>query len=163
MQKRVWLILLAAVTATAVVTLSAVGQGKITCDPGNGGIMLPAGFCAVVAADNLGTARHLAVAANGDTYVALQAKPGGVVALRDTNGDGKFDQKESFGDGSITGIALRNGYLYVAKLNSIERYKMTPGQLKPASLTPEIVVSGLEGVRQHGDKGIAFDGKGSVY
>ncbi len=155
--------LLLALAGTIALTLTLAGQGKITCDPGNGGITLPAGFCAVVAADNLGTVRHLAVAANGDTYVALQAKPGGVVALRDTNGDGKFDQKETFGEGSITGIALRNGYLYVAKLNSIERFKMTPGQLKPAAAAPEIVVSGLEGVRQHGDKGIAFDGKGAVY
>src|SRR5689334_20753053 len=131
------------VLGMAALTLRVVGQGKISCDAGNGGIMLPAGFCAVVAADNLGTARHLTVAANGDTFVALQAKPGGVVALRDTNGDGKFDMKESFGEGSITGIALRNDYLYVAKLNSIERFKMMPGQLKPAG-APEIVVSGLE-------------------
>src|SRR5438093_8902890 len=163
MTRRLWSAVLVGVAGTAALTLNVIGKGKLTCDPGNGGIMLPAGFCAVVAADNLGTARHLAVASNGDTYVALQAKPGGVVALRDTNGDGKFDQKESFGEGSITGIALRNGYLYVAKLNSIERFKLAPGQLKPASPTPEIVVSGLEGVRQHGDKGIAFDGKGSVY
>jgi glucose/arabinose dehydrogenase len=162
MQRRVQLALLVAMLGTAVFTLNVIGQGKITCDPGNGGIMLPAGFCAVVAADNLGTARHLTVAANGDTYVALQAKPGGVVALRDANGDGKFETKESFGQDSITGIALHNGYLYVAKLNSIERFKMTPGQLKPAG-APEIVVSGLEGERQHGDKGIAFDGKGSLY
>src|SRR5438132_1321538 len=28
---------------------------------------------------------------------------------------------------------------------------------------PEIVVKDLPGVRQHGDKGIAFDGKGSLY
>ncbi len=34
--------------------------------------------------------------------------------------------------------------------------------MKPAG-PPEIVVSGLEGVNQHGDKGIAFDGKGSLY
>src|SRR5579872_5109087 len=113
-------LLAAAVVGTVVLTMNLTGQGKISCDPGNGGITLPAGFCALVAADNLGTARHLAVAQNGDTYVALQAKPGGVVALRDTNGDGKFDMKESFGEGSITGIALRNSYLYVAKLNSIE-------------------------------------------
>src|ERR1051326_7349669 len=142
MQKRIWLAA-AALLGTAALTMNLLAQGKIACDPGNAGIMLPAGFCAVVAADNLGTARHLTVAPNGDTYVALQAKPGGVVALRDTNGDGKFDQKESFGMGSITGIALRNGYLYVAKINSIERFKMTPGQLKPASATPEIVGSGV--------------------
>jgi glucose/arabinose dehydrogenase len=135
---------------------------KIACDPGNGGITLPAGFCAVVAADNLGTARHLVVNANGDVYVALQAKPGGVVALRDANGDGRFESKESFDADSVTGIAIRNGYLYLAKKNSVERYKMTPGQLKPAG-QPEVVVSGLEGVQQHGDKGIAFDGKGSLY
>jgi glucose/arabinose dehydrogenase len=152
--------LMVAGCAVAMFTSNAMAQ-KLTCDPGNGGITLPAGFCAIVAADNLGTARHLVVAANGDLYVALQ-KPGGVVALRDANGDGKFEIRESFGMGSITGIAIRNGYLYVAKMNSVERYKMTPGQLKPAG-EPEIVVSGLEGVQQHGDKGIAFDGKGSLY
>ena len=138
--------------------LTAAAAAPPACDPDNGGITLPAGFCALVAVDGLGEARHLAVAPNGDLYVALlggQNGGGGVVALRDTKGDGHFDMKESFGEGSSTGIALRNGYLYVAKVNSVERYKMTPGQLKPAGAV-EIVVSGLEGERQHGDKGIAF-------
>ena len=84
------------------------------------------------------------------------------MALRDTKGDGHFDMKESFGEGSSTGIGLRNGYLYVAKVNSVERYKMTPGQLKPTG-PMEVVVSGLQGERQHGDKGLTFDGKGSLY
>ncbi len=137
------------------------------CDPDNGGITLPPGFCAIVAIDGLGPARHIVVAPNGDVYVALQtagrnASGGGVVALRDTKGDGHFDLKESFGEGSSTGIGLRNGYLYVAKVNSVERYKLTPGQLKPAG-SAEVVVMGLQGERQHGDKGIAFDGKGSLY
>src|SRR5580704_8637264 len=72
------------------------------CDPDNGGITLPAGFCAVVAADGLGAARHMVVASNGDLYVALQGGPsggGGVVALRDTQGNGHFDMKETFGEG----------------------------------------------------------------
>jgi glucose/arabinose dehydrogenase len=136
----------------------------VVCDSDNGGITLPPGFCALVVADDLGTARHLAVAANGDLYVALQdqGEKGGVVALRDTNGDGKFEVKEHFGSGSLTGIALHNGYLYVAGPNTVLRWKMTPGQLKPSG-DAETVVTGLEGVRQHGDKGIAFDGKGSLY
>ena len=131
------------------------------CDPNNGGITLPAGFCAFVAADGLGTGRHMAVAANGDLYLALQDK-GGVVALRDTNGDGRFEIKEAFGRARATGVGIRNGYVYVATPNTVERYKLTPGQLKPAAAA-EIVVKDLPGVRQHGDKGLTFDGKGSLY
>ena len=41
------------------------------CDPDNGGITLPDGFCALVVADGLGAARHLTVAPNGDIYVAI--------------------------------------------------------------------------------------------
>jgi glucose/arabinose dehydrogenase len=135
------------------------------CDPNNGGLTLPAGFCALVAANDLGTARHLVVAPNGDVYVALQSgrdSAGGVVALRDTKGDGRFDTKEPFGDGSTTGIALRNGYLYVTKLHSVERYKMTPGQLKPSG-PAEVIVMDLPAEREHGDKTTAFDGQGSLY
>ena len=42
-----------------------------TCDADNGGIKLPPGFCAEVVADGIGEARHIAVAPNGDIYVAL--------------------------------------------------------------------------------------------
>src|ERR1700685_3254802 len=138
--------------AVGLFVVSIAAAAPPACDPDNGGITLPAGFCALVAADDLGPARHIAVAPNGDVYVALQtgAKDtgGGVVALRDTKGDGHFDVKETFGAGSITGIGLRNGYLYVAKVNSVERYKMTPGQLKPAG-SAEVVAMGLQGERQH--------------
>jgi glucose/arabinose dehydrogenase len=111
------------------------GQAKPTCDPDNGGLKLPAGFCALVVADNLGVARHMAVAPNGDLYVALQTgggrgQPqtgGGAVALRDANGDGKFEVKEPFGSGSTTGIALRNGYVYLAHPLTIERLRLTAG------------------------------------
>ncbi|HTX38140.1 MAG TPA: hypothetical protein VME43_24085 [Bryobacteraceae bacterium] len=149
-------------TAAGMLLMSATAHaaGPVACDPDNGGLKLPAGFCALVVADNLGEARHATVAPNGDLYVALMN--GGIAALRDTNGDGRFETIEKFGDGSATGIALHDGYLYVAKVNSVERYKMTPGQLKPSG-PAEVVVSGLQGVRQHGDKGIAFDGKGSLY
>ena len=132
----------------------------IACDADNGGLTLPSGFCAVVVANNLGEARHATVAPNGDLYVALLN--GGVAALHDSHGDGKFDMVEKFAQGSVTGIELRGGYLWLAKVNSVERYKMTPGKLTPSG-EPEVVVSGLPGVRQHGDKGIAFDGKGSLY
>src|SRR5439155_11521091 len=103
-------LLLAGVISAATFRSSAAAPA---CDPGNGGITLPPGFCAAVVATDLGRARHLAVAPNGDLYASIQGGRGGaVVALRDTDGDGKFDKREPFGTGSATGVALRNGYVY---------------------------------------------------
>ena len=69
------------------------------CPGDNGGITLPPGFCATVFADNIGHARHLAVAPNGVVYVNTwsgryygnDTPPAGgfLVALQDTKGTGK--------------------------------------------------------------------------
>ncbi len=150
----------------AIVAATSIMHGAApACDAGNGGITLPAGFCAFVAVDNIGSARHMAVAPNGDVYVALmggRGGGGGVVALRDKDGDGRFETKETFGKGSSTGIGLRNDYLYVATTTSVERYQMTPGTLKPTGAM-ETVVADLPVQREHEDKGLTFDGKGSLY
>jgi glucose/arabinose dehydrogenase len=126
----------------------------------------PAGFCAAVVAENIGPARHLAVAPNGDLYVSTRnggrGAAGGVVALHDSDGDGKMDKREKFGTDGATGVALRNGYVYYATTKSIVRQKLTPGQLAPTG-PPEVIAEGLTDRRQHADKGIAFDGKGGVY
>src|SRR5690606_2094798 len=78
-------------------------------DPDNGSIKLQDGFSAFVVADSLGKARHLAVNKNGDIYVKLaqekdSTKSSGIVALRDTNGDGRADVTEYFGKYGGTGI-----------------------------------------------------------
>jgi hypothetical protein len=69
-------------------------------DPDNGGLLLPEGFGALVVADSVGPARHLAVNSNGDIYIKLRIDTGdkGNMALRDTNGDGKADIYQRFGD-----------------------------------------------------------------
>jgi glucose/arabinose dehydrogenase len=87
---------------------------------------------------------------------------GGAVALRDANNDGKFEVVERFGSGSTTGIAIRNGYVYLAHPQVIERFKLTEGRLKPTGAA-ETIVTGLPMDRQHEDKGIAFDGRGGLY
>jgi glucose/arabinose dehydrogenase len=152
----------AGVAAVAAVALSGHAAAPPACDPGNGGITLPSGFCALVVADNLGQARHLAVAPNGDVFVALRGRTGGIVALHDGDGDGRMEVKERFGDMSVTGIALRNGYLYFATPSSVGRYKMAAGELKPAG-APEMIVTELPAQTQHADKTFAFDGKGSMF
>ena len=155
---------LASVAIIGLLSSLSGGAAAPACDPDNGGLKLPSGFCALVVAEDLGAARHMAVGPNGDVYVALQEARGvtpGVVALRDTNGDGKADAKEQFGDKSTTGIALRNGYLYVGTTTSIER-SSSRRELKPAGAA-EVVVADLPLSRPHHDKGIAFDGKGSIF
>jgi glucose/arabinose dehydrogenase len=151
--------------AIAAVSASRQASPAAACDPDNGGIKLSEGFCAGVFADNVGPARQLAVAPNGDVYVALRdsrGAPGGIVALRDADKDGRAELKERFGDAGGTGIEVRNGYLYFAKVDTIVRYKLRDGQVTPEP-TPEAVVTGLPQRRQHADKGFAFDDKGSLF
>jgi hypothetical protein len=92
---------------------ATAGSGKQACDP-DPGITLPAGFCATVFADHLGVARHMVVSGSGDLYVALESRAhgGGIVVLRDTDGDGKADLERWFGDDGGTGIGLHAGYLF---------------------------------------------------
>ena len=169
MQKRLFGI--ASIAAIVVAAMVLVRAQSPMCDPDNGGITLPTGFCALVVADGLGIARHMAVAPNGDLYVALMARGGpgspgtgggGAVALRDADKDGRFEIKEPLPGASTTGIAIHNGYLYLAHPTTIERIKLSAGQLKPTGM-PETIVTGLPEDRQHEDKGIAFDDKGSLY
>lgn len=138
---------------------------RVSCDPDNGDILLPDGFCALVVADELGRARHLTVTDRGDVYVRFREradKRGGVVALRDTDGDGRADVQEWFADHYGTGIELYNGHLYVSTDSSVLRYPLKEGQLEPAG-EPEIVVDGLPIQESHAAKPLAFDDQGHLY
>src|SRR4051794_37330921 len=117
--RRHLLALSAAALLASLVASAQTPSDRLACEPGNGGLKLPEGFCAFVAADNLGAARHVAVGVDGTVYVAIQNRggdPAGVIALRDTDRDGKLEKQERVGDKSTTGIALRNGYLYTATI-----------------------------------------------
>lgn len=130
----------------------------------NGGITLPDGFRAVVVADKLGRARHLTVRDNGDVYVALRrpSKGGGIVALRDTDGDGVADVSKRFGEVGGTGIRIHKGYLYFASVLKVYRFRLRDGQLLPET-PPEVVAEGFPEQGQHADKPIAFDENGGLY
>lgn len=139
-------------------------EGGIVPNPDNGGIKLPDGFSAVVVADSLGLGRHLTVNSNGDIYMALlQLHNGkGIVALRDTTGDGKADVIKYFGRFHGTGIKLHNGYLYFGADTAVVRYPMREGKLLPDT-TAEVIAYGFENRHQHEAKSITFDGEGNLY
>src|SRR5207302_7625996 len=90
-----------------------------TCPQDDSGLQLPAGFCATVFADDIGHARHLVGAPNGVVYVNTWSgryygndtphAGGFLVALRDTNGDGRADVTLRFGDSVQTGGAGGTG------------------------------------------------------
>jgi glucose/arabinose dehydrogenase len=140
-------------------------------------LKLPPGFTATVFAENLGAARHVVVAPNGNVYVNTWRSPydttrrvpegGHVVALRDTNADGKADRISRFGSslqsGSKggTGIAIRSGWLYVEADSQIVRYGLPENDLVPP-VSPEIVVTGLTTEGGHPMHPIAVDDR-NVY
>ncbi len=138
-------------------------------DADNGGLFLPDGFGALVVVDSVGLTRHLAVNDNGDIYVKLRITEGnsGNVALRDTNGDGKTDIYQRFGDypndGSFaTEMRIHNGYLYFSSELVVYRQKLTPPQLVPDG-KPEILLVDKYPMRWHNAKSLAFDQRGGMY
>lgn len=149
---------------------------KIVCAAGNGGITLPEGFCATLVIDSLGlrddhSARHIAVAPNGDIYVKTRSQEGGIAALRDTTGDFRADIIEYFGDmtgtgdGILweTGIAIHDGYLWASNTVAVYRWPMPEGNALIPEGEPEIVVSGFPEQQSHASKSFAFDGRGHLY
>jgi glucose/arabinose dehydrogenase len=143
-------------------------QHRPLCDEGNGGITLPAGFCAAVVADNIGFARHIALSPRGDMYVMQRnvregLPPGSIIALRDADGDGRFEQQERFGGADLVGtaIAWRDNYLYVGANTKIVRYRM--GDALVPTGQPEVIVDGFDPDRQHAAKPFAFGDKGELF
>lgn len=142
-------------------------------DPDNGGLALPGGFEAVVVADSIGPARHLAVNHNGDIYVKLRSvgPKGGSVALRDTDRDGKANIVQYFGDyddpGSYgTAMRIYNDYIYYSTAGVVFRNKLTPGKLIPEGKSEVILTDDYKN-KVHGSEHIAkpitFDNQGHMY
>ncbi len=136
------------------------------CDSDNGAIDLPKGFCALVFADEIGSARHLTVSEAGDVYVRLREADGEhggtIVALRDTSGDGRADRVERFAEEGGTGIAVHSNFLYFSTETAILRYPLRDRQLTPQQ-KPQTVVEGLTARGQHAAKSFTFDHAGNLY
>jgi glucose/arabinose dehydrogenase len=150
------------------------GKGKLKCDPGNGGITLPAGFCAVVVADLVNDAgqpalaRHLAVTPSGDVFVAINSPRNnnptfGIIGLRDTDGDGRADQRSRFSPNlGGSGIAWGQGRLYFGANDRVLRFRLPAGRLTPID-GPEVVVSGLPNTGDHISKTVVLAGNRRLF
>ena len=141
----------------------AAGQAP-RCDANNGGLTLPPGFCARLFADSLPTPRQLDVAPNGDVLVALLGSgrdstrvAGGVMALRDTNRDGRADvRRRTSGDFRASTVRLRGNNLYTESQWAVLRYRWNPAAMSFTG--PDTVVGQLPGDRGHAAKTFAIRG-----
>jgi glucose/arabinose dehydrogenase len=138
-------------------------------------VTVPDGFRVTVFADTLGQARHITTRPNGDVYVnthrspydsTRRVPPGGfLVALRDTNQDGKADQIRRFGaEGGAggTGIAFFKEALYAEAGSIILRYRLRPGELVPGA-APDTIVSGLPTDGNHPMHPFTIDPEGNLF
>lgn len=183
MRSRVSLLLrlpfLAVLAALCAVSLHGLAYAAPAgCPADDSGLNLPAGFCASIFADNIGHARHMAVSPDGVVYVntwsgryyANSPPPQGgfLVALQDTQGAGKADVIERFGEtiasggAGGTGIALYKGGLFVEINDKIVRYAMAHGSIVPKG-KPTTVVSGLPLEGDHPMHPFAFGTDGFLY
>ena len=113
-------------------TRSAVNPPRVVPMPEGATLALPPGFeVAVYAEGNLEEPRWLALAPNGDVFVA-ESRAGRITILRDANKDGTIDERLVFATGLTQpfGMAFWRDYFYVANTDSVVRFKYKPGQAK---------------------------------
>jgi len=133
--------------------------------PDDGGLELSDGFRATVVADSTyNNARHIAVNSNGDIYLKIRSsKVNGILALRDTDGDGRADQREQFSTINGTGMDIYDGFLYASSKSEVYRYKLAPGSLLPDTTAAELIVTGFPDQNSHAAKSFTFDDNGNIY
>lgn len=126
-------------------------------------IALPPGFEIEVYVDGVPDAREMAMNDKGTLFVGTR-KAGRVYAVRDTDGDLRPERVEVIAEGLFmpSGVAFRDGALYVAEVDRILRYGDIEASLPDAG-EPQVVFDALPNKRHHGWKNIAFGPDGRLY
>jgi glucose/arabinose dehydrogenase len=162
--------------ALPILLVLAAPATAAPCAPDNGGLKLPDGVCATIFADAQGPTRHIVVGPDNTVYASTWTNPrrqptlplgGMLVAMRDTDGDGKADKIERFGDTSDriggTGLAVHDNHLYAeVEGGRIVRFRLAKDELAPKS-KPEAILDDLPKVGGHTMHSIAISNDGALY
>ena len=126
-------------------------------------IKLPPGFAIEVYATGVDNARQMALGDEGTLFVGSR-NARRVYAVVDTNADHKADRVHTIATGlsSPSGIAFRNGALYVAEISRILRYDDIESKLESPP-EPAVVNDKLPTERHHGWKYLGFGPDGMLY
>ncbi len=123
-------------------------------------LKVPAGFVLTKFADQLGKPRMLTVGESGNVYVTSR-EAGTVTLLRDTNNDGKADQKQVVATiKDVHGLTIHAGKMYLVAIHDVYAASLnadgTLGQ-------PQRLISDLPDAGQHPNRTIAFGPDGFMY
>ena len=144
-------------------TESARRGSRVIPQPENAKLTVPKGFKVNVYAEGDFTyPRWMALAPNGDVFVA-DSRANRIVVLRDTNKDGKADQRFVWSAklDQPFGMAFHKGWFYVANTDAVVRFTYKPGQTEAAGDPERLVELTRGGYNQHWTRNILFspDGK----
>jgi len=106
-------------------TTKSAGNGPSSAKPPEGFLpTVPAGFRVNIYAKEFKYPRFLAVAPNGDIFLA-DLGAGQVIVLRDPQHTGSAQQREIFADklNRPFGIAFHDDYVYVGNMNAVVRFR----------------------------------------
>jgi len=135
---------------------------EVVDKPADAQLRLPPGFAIDVFADGTGfqTLRNLIEAPNGDLFAA-DSTANTITRLRDTNNDGKVDERTVVAKGlnHPYGMAISNGHFYVGNTDSVVRWKWASGDAMLAG-RPEKIAT-LPGGGNHWTRTLAFSEDGS--
>jgi glucose/arabinose dehydrogenase len=138
---------------------------QVVARPADARLTVPAGFSASLFADRLGHARNLAVAPNGDVFLA-ETDEGVITRLIDPGGTAPSSERTTFASGLRLphGLAFRDGALFVGDVDAVWRFAYAPGQ-KTASGRPERVTEPGEMGQTYGHwtRTLAFAADGKLY
>jgi len=123
--------------------------------------VVPPGFTVSVFARGFSVPRWLAVAPNGDVFVADSAL-GEVVVLHDPLGQASAQSREIFADhlNLPFGIVFHDDYVYVANTNGVERFRYDPRTSKRLSNAENILGLPGMGYNQHWTRSLGFSADG---
>ena len=126
-------------------------------------ITLPPGFRITVFAADVPNARQMALGPGGIVFVGSRSE-GKVYAVVDRDGDHRADEVHVLASGldMPSGIAVRDGDLYVAAVGRILRFRDVARDLRHPP-PPEVVTDAYPSDRHHGWKFIAFGPDGRLY
>lgn len=126
-------------------------------------IKLPPGFAIDVYATGVQNARQMALGANGTLFVGSRTT-GKVHAVVDGDKDNKADQVYTIASGlrMPSGLAFRDGALYVAEVNRIIRFDGIESKLESPP-QPAVVNDKLPTEDHHGWKYLGFGPDGWLY